>query len=575
MPTERLDPSVPAAPIVIASSMSIPDMAVATQARCLDEEIAKQIRLLCDLQTQRNSCSLISRFPTEILAAIFVCSARDYHSTHYYPIEAAPSWVNVSYVCRHWRNVALNCPTLWSYLFITSPRWTEELLARSKQASLKLRADIDVYPNGTCRDDGGLPFVRRVMNHIERIQELHLNLPHSFKDHFLSSPAPCLQNLKISVGYQNEPYQQFPALFDGNTPALRTLELLCCPVPWHSFTLNGLTTLNLRSVPSQCRQNMVEFLATLSCVQDLRHLYLENALASTAGFLSSTEFRSFRKINLPRLSRLLIVAPLSAVIAFVACVNIPSKTELRLDCDFEDGVSLHDYASLFSVLAQRFSTSTSEALSSPTFRSLVIDLTYRPALTFSPLERDCDSFDLVLRQYWGYTPLKIRVSWFVSDTRRSLDCILGDISTFVPLMDVQSFEVIKPPVLPAIWRSALGQLQDLRYLKLTSGDLPDLAPMLSLSDLTTSEGAEGQGGRTNRNPDRMLAPALEELELCNISFWKRTKKDKCPVDVQALCDSLATRKGSSGQLTIARCFERMRRGRSNGRFREVEEHKVT
>ncbi|KAF8433005.1 hypothetical protein L210DRAFT_3633277 [Boletus edulis BED1] len=564
--------------------MPIPDMEVATQARRVDEEIAKQIRLLCDLQTQRNSCSLISRFPTEILAAIFVCSARDYHSTHFgYPIETAPNWVNVSYVCHHWRNVALNCPTLWSYLFITSPRWTEELLARSKQASLKLRANLENLSGGG-RDDRRLRFVRRVMNHIERIQELYLFLPDCFKDHFLSSPAPRLQNLMITVGYH-----QFSALFNGDTPALRTLELSFCPVSWDSFTLHGLTTLNLRFVPSRSQQNMVEFLATLSRVQDLRHLYLENAFASTAGFLSSTEFRSFQKINLPRLSRLLIVAPLSTVIAFVACVNIPSKTELRLDCDFEDGVSLHDYASLFSVLAQRFSTSTSQALSSPTFRSLVIDLTYRPALTFSPLERDCDSFDLVLRQYWGYnTPLKIRVSWFVSDTRNSLDCILGDISTFVPLMDVQSLHVIKPPVLPAIWRSALGQLQDLRCLKLTSGDLPDLAPMLCLTDLTTSEGAEGQGGRTNRNPDRMLAPALEELELCNISFWKRTKKDKCPVDVQALCDSLATRKGSSGQLTIARCFERMRRGRSvqkkrfnmvghwkNGRFREVEEHEVT
>ncbi|KAF8138968.1 hypothetical protein EV363DRAFT_1445735 [Boletus edulis] len=553
---ESLDPSVPAAaPIAIDSSMPIPDMAVAAQARRVDEEIAKQIRLLCDLQTQRNSFLPISRLPTETLAAIFIYSARDYHHSGH-PTRTAPDWVNVSYVCRHWRNVALNCATLWSYLFVASPRWTEELLARSKQASLKLHAYV--YPSRRGADDQGLCFVKRVMNHIERIQELHLNLPQMYlKDHFLSSPAPRLQNLKISVRYQDEPSQVFSALFDGDTPALRTLELSCCPVPWYSFTLNGLTTLDLRSVPSQCRQNMVEFLATLSCVPDLRHLYLEDALDSTAGFLSSPEFHSFQKINLPRLSRLLIVAPLSTVIAFLACVNIPIEN-------------------------RRFSTSTSEALSSPTFRSLVID--YRATLTFSSLERDCDSSNLVLQQDWGCnTPLKIRVCWFVSNTGWDLDCILGDISTFVPLMDVRSVHVIHPPVLPAIWRSALGHLQNLRYLKLSSGDLPDLAPVLSLTDLTTSEGAEGQGGRTNRNPDRRLAPALEELELDGISFWKRTQKNKCPVDVQALCDALATRKGSSGQLTINRCIERFNRGRSvqekgintvghwkNGRFRVVD-----
>ncbi|KAF8437306.1 hypothetical protein L210DRAFT_2365089 [Boletus edulis BED1] len=136
---ESLDPSVPAAPIAIDSSMPIPDMAVAAQARRVDEEIAKQIRLLCDLQTQRNSFLPISRLPIETLAAIFIYSARDYHHSGH-PTRTAPDWVNVSYVCRHWRNVALNCATLWSYLFVVSPRWTEELLARSKQASLKLHA---------------------------------------------------------------------------------------------------------------------------------------------------------------------------------------------------------------------------------------------------------------------------------------------------------------------------------------------------------------------------------------------------------------------------------------------------
>ncbi|KAF8138949.1 hypothetical protein EV363DRAFT_1580617 [Boletus edulis] len=482
--------------------MPIPDMALAAQAR-LDEEIAKQTRPLCDLKTQRNSFSLISRLPTETLAAIFICSARDYHSTHNgCATETAPRWVNVSYVCRHWRNLALNCPTLWSYLFLTSPRWTEELLARSKKASLKLHAEVHQYMtlDPLCRASD---FVRRVMNHLERIQELHINLSSMcFKpeDSFLPSSAPRLQNLKISFCFNNEPRSlQFSTFFDGDTPALRTLELSCCPVPWYSFKLNGLTTLDLRLVPSLFQQNTAEFLATLSSMQDLRHLYLNHAVASAAAFLSSAEFHTFQKIDLPHLSRLLIDAPVSTVIAFLACVNIPMKTEVKLDCGFEDGVSLDDYASLFSVLAQRFSTSTSQALSTPPFRSLVIDLRgYSETLTFSPLERDCESFDLMLQQDWGRcnTRLKIKVCLFARHTKRGLDGILGDISAFVSLMDIQSVHVISPPLLPAIWRSALGRLRDLQYLKLSYGKLPDLAPVLSLTDVTTSEGAEGQGGRT-------------------------------------------------------------------------------
>ncbi|KAF8557608.1 hypothetical protein OG21DRAFT_1505103 [Imleria badia] len=44
-----------------------------------------------------------------------------------------------SSVCRYWRGVALDCPTLWAYHFVVSLRWTEELLARSQQTSLKIR----------------------------------------------------------------------------------------------------------------------------------------------------------------------------------------------------------------------------------------------------------------------------------------------------------------------------------------------------------------------------------------------------------------------------------------------------
>ncbi|KAF8559424.1 hypothetical protein OG21DRAFT_1368133, partial [Imleria badia] len=90
-----------------------------------------------DLCPQRNSPSFIFRLPIEILEIIFIHCARDYYTKDgRRPTPTVPSWVNVSYVCCHWRNVALDCPTLWTYLFATSPRWTEELLARSKQAPL-------------------------------------------------------------------------------------------------------------------------------------------------------------------------------------------------------------------------------------------------------------------------------------------------------------------------------------------------------------------------------------------------------------------------------------------------------
>ena len=105
-----------------------------------DDNIMTQQLVLCDLYTPRNSHSIISRLPNELLAPIFIHCARDYHyESARIPSLYAPDWVNVSHVCSRWRNVALHCLTLWSYIFTMLQRWTEILLARSKQAPLKIR----------------------------------------------------------------------------------------------------------------------------------------------------------------------------------------------------------------------------------------------------------------------------------------------------------------------------------------------------------------------------------------------------------------------------------------------------
>ena len=115
-------------------------MSMVTEAQArINEEIAKQTLSLHNLCTRRNTFSPVSHLLVETLATILTSCARAYHcKDHDGSLSAVPCWVNVSYVCRHWRNVALNCPTLWTYVFLTSPWWTEELMAASQRASLKV-----------------------------------------------------------------------------------------------------------------------------------------------------------------------------------------------------------------------------------------------------------------------------------------------------------------------------------------------------------------------------------------------------------------------------------------------------
>ena len=162
----------------------------------IDEAINEHLLSLSDLRSQRNSLSFIFRLPTDILANIFTHVAQEYHEGNdRRPSFRVPRWVNVSYVCRHWREVALNCPTLWSFHFIVSLRWTEELLARSKQASLKIRIKHDCNKARSWWSD----LVERVLNNAERFQEFRMHMPAWLFPTRLSLYAPRLQIRSLPV----------------------------------------------------------------------------------------------------------------------------------------------------------------------------------------------------------------------------------------------------------------------------------------------------------------------------------------------------------------------------------------
>ncbi|KAF8415732.1 hypothetical protein L210DRAFT_2613731 [Boletus edulis BED1] len=514
-------------------------MEAATLDHVEEEPVARQKSVLSNLHTY----AFISRLPTETLQDIFIHCARDYHYQHLCPTGFVPSWVNVSYVCRHWRNVALKSPTLWAYLFIISRRWTKVLLARSKQASLKIRVSLVPRQRLSC--------VGMVMKHVERIQELCLRLPAPFAHRVLSrlsSRAPRLQDLDITVEHPDSRVEGPSSLFDGDTPALRTLKLASCPVPLHSFRLSALTVLHLANVPVQFQQDVEEFLAALSCMQDLKHLYLCHALPSAIGFLSSAVFKTFEKIDLTHLSRLWINAPLETTVTLLSCINIPLKTQVKLECNSELNPSLDHYALLRSLLAQRYND---QAQSNPTILSLVIQSIWKgTSFTFSPRQRYTTM---------AYGPWDRDILLYIHLDHRKIDgdTIINDICSSMPLSNVETLSVHQPMFSPVFWRRILRQLQDVRYITLSGGNMP------SLTDHTPhhSEGEDAQnhGGLASgcQGQSHILVPRLEELELKHITFLPNDGSNlrESAITRDRLWATLSTRRleGSRGRLTMTRC----------------------
>ncbi|KAF8437274.1 hypothetical protein L210DRAFT_1059415 [Boletus edulis BED1] len=532
------------------SAVSVPAQYKATMKILLPriiEELIRRKTELFDLYARRNSPSFIFRLPTEILELIFIQCACDYYvqCNNY---RMAPCWANVSYVCRHWRDVALNCSELWTYLCVVSPRWMVEQLARSKQAPLKLF----VYSNYYNYASQPRYNVKQAMDHVERIQELHLlGMPLGYERMLfpeLSLRAPRLKYLKVSRAVVPN---WSSVLFDGDTPSLQTLELSPCPIPWYLLKLNGLTTLSLNRVPGRFQQNTADFLATLSRMQDLTNLYLQDALASAADFLSSEAFHTVQKVNLPHLSHLLIVGPLSTVVAFLSCVNIPLKAEVRLRCVAESHLSHNIYAWLSWILQERLDKFENQVLSHPTIRSLIVqfgneDTKVAAEASLTASVSECTEhtwFPLTSMVFpWtGSIPLHVVLC---SKTAHNENRVLREVCSSTLLADVQSMDVTRPPFSSTFWTKTLGRLPNLRRLKLIRGNLPDLASVLSL---TPCRGRENKDGNGDGDSDRVLAPALEELRLSNMSFSPTPLKT-----VQSLWEALSSRKAKD-QITVPRC----------------------
>ena len=88
-----------------------------------------------------------------------------------------------------------NCSTLWPFLFVASPHWTDELLAGPMAAPLKVY--VDPKYSMQLKEVNHLG---KVAPQAYRVQDLRLRLTRQEAEHILplfSSCAPLLQNLRL------------------------------------------------------------------------------------------------------------------------------------------------------------------------------------------------------------------------------------------------------------------------------------------------------------------------------------------------------------------------------------------
>ncbi|KAJ7836527.1 hypothetical protein B0H13DRAFT_2106817 [Mycena leptocephala] len=326
--------------------------------RKIDQEIDKYRESIRTLQSRRNALSPIGRLPPEILSRIFLfCSHPD-----------SLSWIKeVSHISRHWRAVALGCPSLWSFPIFSQPKWADEMLKRSKMAPLTVKADL------TYMTPRMVNTVHSSLGQISRIGELDVrtgsrSVPEILN---LTHTAPYLHSLSLaSPGYAQEEHFTLPDTFlNGDAPRLRKLELTRFFLPWDSPLLSNLFHLKIQNPGPTARPSMTELIEALERMPLLETLELDNALPQLSADVSSLSVPTARTA-LSHLKRI-VIANVSALECADTLNHLSfdgSSPTMKISCVAENS-TLADFSALISALSNVQSAATTRHL-----RSLFVNI---------------------------------------------------------------------------------------------------------------------------------------------------------------------------------------------------------
>lgn len=313
--------------------------------RRIDQEMQRLEDTMRALKSRRNMLTPISHLPPEILSKIFFHCASE-STDHKNPLD----WIKVSHVSRHWRAVALTSPSLWGAIVFSRPKWVEEMIKRSKMASLIIKADLTwVTPKI-------LESVQIALRHSSRIHELALIASSTTLDKlFNKSPInlPNLRSLSLAVPRKERFDISFgyilpETILDGDFPYLRRLELTKCNVSWDSSLLNNLTHLKICDVSSVARSTTSQVLDALERMTTLEVLDLHEALPLVPDEVVQP-LPVDRVVAFPRLSHIAISSSVPECANLLQRISIPDIATIKLICKGTD-TSDHDFSTILDIL---------------------------------------------------------------------------------------------------------------------------------------------------------------------------------------------------------------------------------
>ncbi|KAG0709296.1 hypothetical protein DFH29DRAFT_224156 [Suillus ampliporus] len=324
----------PSSPLVRVDVMST---AVIEQCDSyIDKDLTPSPESMPVLHSHGNSLARISCLPPEILATVFrhYVEEQDFAS---HTSNSAPACMTVTHVCGQWRQVALECPTLWTFISSASARWIGIMLERSKNAALVVTYNVPVSPRDC---------LEQILSQLPRIKDLRLYLSVSNVDRIVdllsSQPAPLLQIFKFSVMALGLVTLRdiSNTIFQGHAPQLQSVELGMCYFSWTSCIFSGLRTLCVYGIATT---SLAQLVPALRRMPDLEHLTLERVL------IISEETELFDRVPLARLKSIALDATaIRTAATLFAHLVLPVDVKVALQLTQIEGPP--NFSDLFSAM---------------------------------------------------------------------------------------------------------------------------------------------------------------------------------------------------------------------------------
>ncbi|KAI0354550.1 hypothetical protein OH77DRAFT_1437538 [Trametes cingulata] len=164
---------------------------------------------------------LINRLPVEILLQIF---QRSYALLDYEP------WYRLLWVCRFWRGLVQNCPSLWGTITLKK-NFKQDFLEASLRFSGAVPLDLTVRGTSSARN---LALVEALLPHLARIRSLHVQEMGDVKNEALKTllheKMPMLEELSANFKTKTRPLGPYPIDEAMLLPGLHDPEE---PFVWH------------------------------------------------------------------------------------------------------------------------------------------------------------------------------------------------------------------------------------------------------------------------------------------------------------------------------------------------------